>query len=74
VSAKEFVDIRVFGAAQRFVSAAENYFALPHHHHLAVDEAEAFAFTLEHDLAVFVNYRVLGTDVLHVVHFVRNED
>src|SRR5437868_14697787 len=74
MSAKEFVDIRVFGTAQRFVGSAEDDFALAHHHYFAVDETKAFAFALEHDLAVFVDYCILGADVLHVVHLVGDED
>jgi hypothetical protein len=37
VSTKKLLNVWVLSLAQAFVSAAENYFAFAHHHHLAVD-------------------------------------
>src|SRR5215813_11244224 len=74
VSTEESVDVGVLRATQTLVCSAENHFALTHHHHLAVDEAKSLAFTFKHHLAVLVHHGILGTDVLHVVHFMRDED
>src|SRR6185369_17406476 len=57
-----------------FVCAAEDDLAFFHHHHFAVDETKPLALALENYLAIFVNYSVLGTDVLEIIHLVSHED
>src|SRR5689334_14074145 len=74
MSSQKSLDVWILGAAQLFVSATENDLALAHHHHFAVDETQPFTFTFENNLAVFVDHCILGTDVVEVVHFMRDED
>jgi hypothetical protein len=74
MTAQKLLDIRILGSSQSFVRAAENYVSVPHHHDFTVDETEPFTFTFENNFAVVVNYRVLRTDVMQVVHLVRDED
>jgi hypothetical protein len=74
MSSQKSLDVRILGPAQSFVSAAENDLALSHHHHLAVDQTEPLAFNFENDFAVFVDNSVLRTDVIQIVHLVRDED
>src|SRR6201989_3643192 len=74
MSPQKSLDVRILCASQFFVRAAEDDLAFFHHHHFAIDETKPLALALENHFAVFVNYSVLGTDVLEIVYLVRHED
>src|SRR6185369_12557317 len=74
VSAKKLLNVRILSLTKSFVGAAENDLAFFHHHHFAVGQAKPFAFSLKHHLSFFVHYRVFGTEVVEIVHLVRNKD
>src|SRR5215813_12395091 len=74
VSAKEPLNVRIICSSQALVCAAEDDVAFAHHQHLAVNQAEALAFFLEYDLALFIDDCVFRAKVVEVVHFVRDKD
>src|ERR1044071_9086499 len=74
VSADEPLDVGVLVLVERLVGALEDDLAAAQHEHLGVGQAEALPLLLEYDLAVVIDDRVLGGEVLDVVHLVRDED
>src|SRR5678815_6002636 len=74
MSPQKLLDVRILCASQCFVCSAKDNLALTHHHYLTVDETKPLALALENHFAIFVNYSVLGTDVLEIVHLVSHED
>src|SRR5215203_2725202 len=74
MSPQKLLDVRIFSTTQGLISTTEDYISLAHHHDLAVDETKPFTLTLENNFAVFINDRILRTDVLKVVHLVSHKD
>ena len=74
VSAKKLLNIRILSLTEHFISAAEDNLAFLHHHHFAIRQAQPFALTFKHHLSFFVYDRVFRTQVVEIVHLVRNKD
>src|SRR6185295_19653858 len=74
VTAQKLLNIGVVRVAQTLVSAAEDNLSVAHHQHFTVDKTKFFAFLFEHNFAGLVDHRIFGTQVMQVVHFMRDED
>src|SRR5436190_21868170 len=74
MSPQKLLDVRILRAFQSLVRATENNITLFHHHHLAIDEAQALTFTLEYDLTLVVDHGIFRAYVLEIIHLVSNED
>ncbi len=74
MSAQKLLYVGIVRLAQRFVCAAKDHLAVAHHQDLAVDEATLLAFRFENHFTRFVDDGVFRSQIIEIVHFVRDED